>query len=230
MYIQPNTGTQNTAVLVTAQLKTTDGNAADLVWLKGGYFDNSSAKNMVAQMLANAKYAVKYTDSGKPAYRQIEATDLVWANKKADGSVVADLKDYQAVAQVKTFENGETVVKYDFTNKQEVTETQPVGVNDYLCSQSSYFAEVFTDGKCYYFVNIDQKGVVENLTDSKPGVVRNHIYDLSLNSIKGIGTAVFDPEKVIIPEDPKHDQFYYLAAEINVLAWKLVSQGVDFGK
>ena len=58
--------------------------------------------------------------------------------------------------------------------------------------------------------------------------MRNHIYDLTLSSIKGIGTPVFDPDDVIIPERPDIENLYYLAARINVLAWKVVSQTVNF--
>lgn len=228
-YVQPNTGAQNTAVLVTAQLTTGQGDnkkTADLVWMKGGYFDNTSAKNMVCQLLANENYAVKTVNGSNTEYRSIVTTDLEWKNKKSDNSAIIDLKDYQACAQVKS---DLTVVKYNFSTNAEVTGTYDA-VNDYLCAQKSYFAEVFTDGKCYYFVKIDQKNVATDLTSSLYGVVRNHIYALNLNSITGIGTAVFDPTKVIIPETPNHNNFYYLGAEVNVLAWKLVNQDVNFGQ
>lgn len=58
------------------------------------------------------------------------------------------------------------------------------------------------------------------------GVVRNHLYKVTLNSIAGWGTPVYDPDKVIIPVTPLDDQSY-LAAQINVLQWRVVSQTVD---
>ena len=60
------------------------------------------------------------------------------------------------------------------------------------------------------------------------GVVRNHIYDLSLNDITGIGTPVFDPDDVIVPTKPEDEQLWYLAARIKVLKWRLVKQDVSF--
>lgn len=60
------------------------------------------------------------------------------------------------------------------------------------------------------------------------GVIRNHVYDLTLNSISGVGTPVFDPNDVIIPETPDEETLWYLGAEVNVLKWRIVKQTVDF--
>ena len=107
-------------------------------------------------------------------------------------------------------------------------------INDYLKSESAkdIVARVYTDGKCYYYVNIDQTPVATDngyTGDGKfEGVIRNHIYDLTLNSISGIGTPVFKPEDVIIPQTPTDETLWFLGARINVLKWRLVKQTVDF--
>lgn len=259
-YIHPNTSwdkttskaEHSTCVLVTAQLlnKTTvEGSEtytpADLVWMMGGYISNEGAKNILCQYLASANFAVKETTSEKTSYTQITARDLEWAQKQnisaSSSQDINNLEDYQAVAQVKLeAKEGITrsVIKYDFVNKKEIKKNETTGTSYdiydadvYLVSENIFFAEVFKNGLCYYFVNIDQSKIVTSISSAiqpYPGVVRNHIYDLTLNSITGIGTAVFDPEKVIDPVLPPHDGFNYLSARINVLPWKLVKQTVDF--
>lgn len=258
-YIHPNTyrnegnATNLTCVLVTAQLlnKTisTDGistetyTPADLVWMMGGYIDSIGAKNILCQYLASEQYAVKEVDkNNKASYTQITNEDLKWTQKQdksaTETAVINGLKDYQAVAQVALKEKKDTtriVLKYNFVTNQEVkksdnTDYTIYDADAYLVSNTKFFAEVFKDGLCYYFVNIDHAGVLGNSKgdNSYYGVVRNHIYKLELKSITGIGTAVFDPDKVIVPVKPPHDNFSYLAARINVLPWKLVKQAVEF--
>lgn len=236
-YILPNTSDTKTCVLVTAQLMDGD-NPADLVWVKGGYFTNDDAKDLLCQSLATAQFAIKSTDaSGNTIYRQLAKDNLVWSQKqKVSGTPgtadIADLKAYQAVAQINVSE-GESVVKYDFVSKSEIHKSEGVSYDIYdacaFLADQKFFAEVFVNGLCYYYVNIDQTPVTADTNPAKfEGVVRNHIYDLSLTGIKGIGTAVFDPDKVIIPDTPKHDQFSYLAARINVLKWRVVKQNISF--
>ena len=58
------------------------------------------------------------------------------------------------------------------------------------------------------------------------GMVRNHLYDVTISAVQGLGTPVYDADKTITPEKPEEDQFSYIAAKINVLAWRVVSQEV----
>ena len=84
--------------------------------------------------------------------------------------------------------------------------------------------EGYVDGKCYYQIPIEHFPS----TDANPiyGVVRNHWYQLSINKVKHIGEAVYNPN-VIIPQIPAEDTEYYLAAELHVLSWKVVEQEVE---
>ncbi len=80
----------------------------------------------------------------------------------------------------------------------------------------------WTDGKCYYYVNVEHFG-----PDAYGiGIVRNHWYDLTINSIKGLGTPVFNPDEEIDPDKPEEEN-YFVAAEVKILKWKMVSQTVD---
>lgn len=82
------------------------------------------------------------------------------------------------------------------------------------------------DGMSYFFTHVEHFGPDAGV--NAYGLVRNHYYDITLNSIAGLGTpisggAILDE---IDPEKPT-DLDYNLAAKINILRWKVVSQSVD---
>lgn len=84
--------------------------------------------------------------------------------------------------------------------------------------------KVWTDGLCYYYTDIKHLGNAESV--SEYGIVRNHSYQVVVNSVTGLGTPVFDPEEDIIPDKPE-DNESYLAARIKVLSWRVVKSTVD---
>ena len=53
------------------------------------------------------------------------------------------------------------------------------------------------------------------------GVVRNHVYNITVNSIAGLATALRSPEQPIVPAKDEANQ--YIAARLNVLAWNIVN-------
>lgn len=229
-YVQPNTSAQKTAILVTAQLL--DGDApADLAYIRGGYSTKENAKNVVATYLLAQGY-YKAGTAGV-AYTSITPADLEWKNNEdfvnAGGEKLDWLERYEVVAQIAESFTG---TLYKKSTDGTYTETTADAINDALKAEERYAARVFTEGKCYYYVYIDQTKVATDNgytgTEKFEGVIRNHIYDLTLNSISGVGTPVFDPEDVIIPETPEDEELWYLGARVNVLKWRLVGQTVDF--
>jgi len=244
-YVQPNTsGSQKTAVLVTAQLMDGD-QPANLAYIRGGYTTKEGAMNVIAKHVATAstldywkKVAVT---GGGTEYEQLSADDFIWKNNQdfqdAHEAEVDGLYRYEVVAQLKPNTDGSYMTLY--TEAGVEIEDGAKKLNDYFKSEEAktYRARVFYDGMCYYFEYIDQTPVANERpvtvgqkfdAHTYDGVIRNHIYDLSLDDISGIGTPIFDPDDVIIPEIPNEEKSYYLAARINVLAWKIVSQGVSF--
>lgn len=80
----------------------------------------------------------------------------------------------------------------------------------------------------YFPVLIKHLNCGEGTTESTLGyygVVRNHCYTVTINSIKGLGIGIFDPDVDIIPKDKIKP--LYLAATFNVLSWRVVGQTVD---
>jgi hypothetical protein len=84
-------------------------------------------------------------------------------------------------------------------------------------------ALLYANGMTYYHTDIEH---LKTQTTKTYGVVRNHIYDININSISGLGTPVADPNEPIVPEKIE-EETYYVAAQVQILKWKMVSQSVD---
>ena len=111
--------------------------------------------------------------------------------------------------------------------------------------QASYvLADHYNGGMMYYNIPIEhlrkqaagipgqvsgnpynEDGEIDVL-EAEYGIVRNHWYQITVNKIENLGTAVHDANEDIIP-DESNNVLYYIAARINVLSWKVVQQGVD---
>lgn len=90
--------------------------------------------------------------------------------------------------------------------------------------QATDYAKNWADGKTYYFTSIKH-------LNGEPAVIRNHAYELLVTKVEGLGTPVNDntqPE-IPVPVDPS-DTETYIAAQINVLSWRLVDNEVVLGK
>lgn len=86
----------------------------------------------------------------------------------------------------------------------------------------------YKGGQMYYNIPIEHhyEASGKALEEGEYGVVRNHFYQLTVNSIKRLGHGVYDPDKDIIP-DEEEDPKYYVGARINILSWKVVKQNVE---
>jgi len=108
-----------------------------------------------------------------------------------------------------------TSVAFDDPAMQTTTETKLADYDDIL---------YWKDGKSYFFTQVEHFGPDAGVNTF--GLVRNHLYDITINSIRGLGTPVVSETDPIDPEKPS-DLDYNLAAKINILKWKVVSQSVD---
>lgn len=91
-------------------------------------------------------------------------------------------------------------------------------------------AGIRKDGRAYYYVPIKHLGSTDANADAiaEYGIVRNHFYKITLSGIKGFGTPVYDPSKVVVPAVPTY-QDTYLAARVQVLQWRVVNQNASLG-
>ena len=142
-------------------------------------------------------------------YKKRTTTD---AGTETTGLTVNDIHfvvdGYRVKAQLN---EGVTVYKGDVDATAEL--------NDKLAGS---LAEIRSEGRAYYYTDVKHLG-------SAMGIVRNHFYQIDVNTIKGFGTPVYDPNSEFVPVTPEDTQTY-LAAKINVLSWRIVKQTVDLGK
>lgn len=170
--------------------------------------------------IENLKEAVataynKYYKKVGTDYKELEADDIDFSTT----STTTTLKDYQVVPTLAP------------TVTEVYQKTATGGYNDVTAAAKAeiekFTAEVRKDGKAYYYIPINHLGKPGSVAEC--GVVRNHWYKVTLNSIKGLGTPVYDETKKIDPTTPE-DNDTYLAARVNVLQWRVVSQTVNLGK
>lgn len=136
------------------------------------------------------------------------------------------LKNYQVVAQLKGVDklyiiSDDQLTANNAQDRASYTEMSAADVNKMLAENP---IEIRNDGDAYYYTPIKHLGTAGSLGEY--GIVRNHSYKVTINSISGFGTPVYDPNKVIIPTQPSNDKSY-LAAKVNVLSWRVVNSSVD---
>ena len=94
----------------------------------------------------------------------------------------------------------------------------------------------YNGGMMYYNIPIEHlrtqatagvytEGAVD-VQEGEYGVVRNHYYKITVNSISKLGAAVHDETEEIVP-DADENVTYCVGATINILSWKIVNQGVN---
>ncbi len=230
-YVQENiSDTNHTAVIVTAQLK--DGNAPfELVKMANTYYLPADALKQIAGGLNNRHYRIKDTANStadKTVYTSIPDTYLAWADP-ADTD--ADFEAWEGCAKLATDKESEVYYEYIPAHNDEsgnpvaekYEERTAAEINNALKAEDLRVL-FWNEGMCYYYVDIEHH---KDAAATKYGVIRNHVYKLNLQSIKGVGVPVFDPDQEIYPKKPTEEELFYLAARVNILKWKIVNQTVD---
>ena len=232
VYTLPNTPTEViddahvydntlTKFVVAARLayKDADGSLqpAEICEYKGQEFlgTDNLKKTFVKEI---SRFYKKVSAPGEPdKYENLTPSDITFTTTAPSGT------------QAKNYEVFATLANPDITLYE-----QKGGVWNEVTDKSVVYnmlqgtpAEVRTGGMAYYYTTIKHLGKKGKLGEY--GIVRNHSYQISLNSIKGFGTPVYNPEKIIVPAIPSNDKTY-LAAKINVLSWRVVPSQVDLDK
>ena len=146
---------------------------------------------------------------------------------------VEGAKAYEVGFQLSTAGKEKTWYKYSSAEGYQQlgtidgeTNTNAVVTNTYLKTVEP--ALLYANGMTYYIVDIEHLGTA----GAKYGVVRNHVYQIDIKSIKGYGSPIYNGLSFIVdqPEYPIEGEASYVAAQINVLSWKIVKQQVNIVK
>lgn len=237
-YVQENTNGQKTSVLVTAVIKKEgETKGLDLVRWSGNYFLKDDFLKQYAHLLNNKGVRVRDRKDGSlTSMRSLNITDdedseLLWLTPEEHTQYVNNgkLQSYEMTAKVNWNKFTNSDLEIGILNDENELEIDQTGVkiNNLLCEEDMR-CWLWEGGMCYYFAEIEHFGpALSGGIDFSKGIVRNHVYNLTLESLTGLGTPVYNPDEIIIPEKPE-DELFYLAAKINILKWKVVNQKVKF--
>lgn len=226
VYTQENTSTSKnidaeendlTKVIVAATLKKKDDSGTlQPVSIYKLYGADYAGENDILTEIAG-KYTEKYyTLTGSDTYTSIAANNLEFKTPAdlGDNSIAS----YYVVAQVK---DGTTIYK------KGDGDTYSDATSECNGELKSIPVQIWNGGKTYYYTTIKHLGSTGSIAEY--GVVRNHIYEVKIENIQGLGTPVYDPSEVIVPVTPG-DEVSYIAARINILSWRVVSNNVTLGE
>lgn len=229
-------------------------NPVDLVEFDGVYFTLDQYKKYVlGKLLAGnklqywkdeeSKTTMGEDENGKPVeittytYKPLSIEDFTcdWTSDETSTANGAIVIEYKPADGVIIYKNGE-----GWKEGQQKTVASAADVNAELANFNEQTpATGFKNGSMYYNVPIEHLNTTtENANQSKNykidaegqyGVVRNHWYQLKVNKVITLGHGVFKPTGDNAEElkpQPTTDKFA-LAAQINILSWKIVQQSVD---
>ncbi|MBQ8673507.1 MAG: Mfa1 fimbrilin C-terminal domain-containing protein [Bacteroides sp.] len=228
--------TAATSVLLLAQMKVKDGSIQSLYRYTGTFYtEDDYIEAALNDFNSNANVWIKGDDN---TYSQLkyettpEGTKDVVISNIGDGKVTLGLSDALIKSHNDAVSTGGVIysrsLKEGSTTEYEYTAiTDAVNVVNNQFKNLNY-ADGFKDGMMYYNVPIEHlnRATVNlaNIEEGDYGIVRNHLYKLTINKVAKLGTAIYDPDEDIIPNyDPDE---YTVAAELHVLSWHVVNQGV----
>lgn len=160
-----------------------------------------------------------YTSTDATNYTQLSKDDIDF--KDPDGT----MQQYRVTPTLANDPAG-TKKYYAKTTTGTTPTFREVNKADVLAAIEADKAEIRRDGRAYYYVPIKHIGGPGELAEY--GIVRNHFYKITLTGIKGFGTPVYDPDKVVDPIVPTYENTY-LAARVQVLQWRVVNQNASLG-
>ena len=242
-YCGENTGrdaADRTKIILKAKLQKENGDAVELArWYSTEYLGEDDLRTAVANTL---KYTLYYKEGDN--YVGLKPEDLQCVSAyDTDGNPAAgapnNIEPYEVFFQLSTDGAKKNWFKNENSSKVPMSGdlvNDPMGVaatNAHLASNVKP-ATLYKSGQTYYFFDIQH---LANVTDDKTqigeyGIVRNHIYAININSIGGYGSPIYIGTSNIVtppeyPDDPTGEETSFVSAEVRILSWRIVSQGVD---
>ena len=202
-----------TKVVVIAQLLDNTDNPVELAkWLGLQYAGETALLEAVAGTLASTIFSGVDNGGGGKTYTSISKDDI---------------KCVATAGYTVTFAPSNPGAAKTWYSKSGANYTE-VNIADELAKIAP--AQVYNDGMTYYTVDVRHLATKDSGKAGEFGVVRNHSYQINITGIEGFGTPIYNMEQEIVsPEDPA-DHESYIASEVKILAWRLVSQNAVLGQ
>jgi len=221
-----------TKVVVAATLKDSKGNDANMVKWYGKFYSKDAFLITLANLNDVKKYYIKngneYTSLTKDNLELVYNTDNGAAGEITGSSQINqtdgtnNIRNYEAVVTLKGVTDGTLYTQSNGTWTAVANKT----ADDAIRSISKVL--YWNGGKTYYFVELEHiTHTAGETATTYYGVVRNHLYQVNLTGLKGLGTPVPNPNKIIVPEKPgDSDMETYISANMIIQAYRVVNQEV----
>lgn len=196
--------------------------------------------NIEQAMIAN-QHVIFTDDKGETYATNIDSYVVEHPSKEVRG-------DQKVAGRLVTLqinpENMEGLYFWNGTAFTAITDANIVAANQLLWASAST-AQKFFNGLAYFAVPIRHLGWGNNVPDDKPltvagsgdngrglsinwpnlrrgdlGLVRNHVYNIEVTGVTGLGIGLASETQPMVP--PMDPDNYYVAARLNVLAWRVV--------
>lgn len=233
-YIGENTTGKATCtkVVIKAQLVNGAGAAQEIaIWNNVEYVSAPNSGESLRTAVANTlkyKYFAKTGDGETAKYTGLKPDDLQCVKGGAEGAPtgVAANEVYFQLSTAGEGKNWYKLVNGEYLPVANDTANDPNSINaTNEALKSVPAALLYENGETFYYVDIKHLGNGQG----KPGdygIVRNHVYNITINSITGYGSPVYTGVSFL--DYPQiNEQGTYVSAKINILSWKLVNQQVD---
>ena len=237
-YIGENTTGKATCTkaVIKAQLVNSANNPLEIaIWNNVEYVDeveNNESKGGLSlrEAVANTlkfTYFAKSGDGNSTTYTGLRPEDLqcvAGGTANAPTGVAANEVYFQLSkdGEGKDWHKLENGVYKPVANDTANDAKSTKATNEALKSVPS--AVLYKNGETFYYVDIKHLGAPGKAAEF--GIVRNHVYNITISSIGGYGSPVYTGVSFL--DYPQiTDQNSFVSAKINILSWRLVSQTVD---
>ena len=220
---------QTTRVVFKAKFTPKGFTAAETFYKIGNNTAVWKEADLKQQILTLALNAMKITDHAEQAMYSVDLTKGSKISSVAGQHLIAfDNIKFDAGESTKTSKVTADVIK-EVNEKLGLSEDPTthkvkVGISTYLNGEAYYIARIkhfneltpWNPGEAYDSKNEKYLG--------RYGVLRNNWYDLSVNSISGLGYPEVPEVKPTVPDD-ENDQ--YINVEVKILDWAMRKQVID---
>ena len=211
--VTPGGGNQTPQLLVAAQLVNVKGEAIHLAKWYNVLYTIDGLKTAMVNQIASKMYVkvsvVTENDVTKTTYRSITVEDVDFVQRAEDEGE----NRYEVIMVAK-----DGVAYYSPANAKENGAAMTAAEANAIIAGVDP-AMMWKEGSTYYYLDIPHFGTAT-------GMVRNHVYDITLTKVLGFGTPVYNPDDIITPEKPDDQPAANIAAQINILSWHVVSNNV----
>lgn len=213
----------NTKVIFSAKLIDEEGKAVTIAEYGRKYYTLDGLKKMVADMLD--LYYENGNENGNIKYQKIQPDDLELKTLKETTNQSGPSSEGSYYVYFKIKDNSK---KWYQLHKEVQENPSEIANPDEYIGDMTYPVKVWNEGRTYYYFDIPHaKTLTSKDSPGYYGVVRNHIYNATIEQISTLGTPVYNPDEVIYPETPENDGTQ-LVVSVNTLLWRLVKKNIQF--